>query len=169
MIGEISDLTMRVMLLGVGATMMMDVWAWLLRRLGVPSLDLALLGRWVGHLAEGRWRHESIARAAPVRGERWLGWTAHYAIGIVLAAIAIARFGVAWVHAPSLSAALAFGLVTVVAPWFVLQPALGLGIASSRTQRPLFNALKSVVTHLVFGSGLYLAARVTASVLPAAS
>jgi hypothetical protein len=50
----------------------------------------------------------------------------------------------------------------VLAPLLVLQPALGLGVASSRTAAPLFNATKSVVTHLVYGVGLYLAARATA-------
>jgi hypothetical protein len=57
------------------------------------------------------------------------------------------------------------GVVTVVAPLFVLQPALGAGIASSKTPRPLFNSLKSLVTHVVFGIGLFLAARLTAAAL----
>jgi hypothetical protein len=53
--------------------------------------------------------------------------------------------------------------VTVVAPLFILQPALGAGIASSKTPRPVFNSLKSLATHVVFGFGLFLAARATAS------
>jgi hypothetical protein len=53
-----------------------------------------------------------------------------------------------------------------VAPLFVLQPALGAGIASSRTPTPVFNSVKSLVTHTVFGLGLFLAARATASLLP---
>ena len=36
------ELVLRAVLIGIGATMVMDVWALLLRRLGVPSLDLAL-------------------------------------------------------------------------------------------------------------------------------
>lgn len=46
--------------IGVGATAVMDLWAAALRRIGVPSLDFALLGRWVGHLPDGRWMHDSI-------------------------------------------------------------------------------------------------------------
>ena len=64
-----TEFALRTILIGVGATMAMDVWALLLRQLGIPSLNFALLGRWIGHLPRGRWMHESIARAAPVRGE----------------------------------------------------------------------------------------------------
>lgn len=128
---------------------------------------MALLGRWVGHLGRGVWRHHSIAASAPIRHEAHLGWAAHYAIGIALAALLLGTSGVAWARAPSVGPALAVGLVTVVAPLFILQPGMGAGIASSRTARPVFNAVKSVVTHTVFGLGLYLAALVTSVLLPA--
>jgi hypothetical protein len=157
----------RIVLIGGGATLVMDLWAALLRRFGVPSLNFAFLGRWIGHLPEGRFVHPSIARAAPVRGERLLGWGAHYAIGISFAGLLVATFGLAWARSPSLAPALVIGIATVAAPLLVLQPALGAGIASSRTPRPLFNCAKSVATHTVFGLGLYLAAVGTASLVTA--
>jgi len=152
----------RTILIGTGATLVMDAWAALLRRAGVPSLNLAMLGRWVGHLPSGRLIHQSIARAAPIKGERALGWATHYAIGISFAGLLIAVFGVRWAHAPTLPPALLIGIVTVAAPLLILQPALGAGIASLRTASPLFNSLKSLATHVVFGLGLYLAARAIA-------
>ncbi len=148
----------RIVLIGIGATLTMDVWAWILRRAGVPSLNFAFLGRWIGHLREGRFVHANIAKSAPVRGERILGWSAHYAIGISFAALLVSTFGLEWARTPSLLPALAIGIVTVVAPLFVLQPALGAGIASSKTPTPVFNCVKSVVTHIVYGFGLYIAA-----------
>jgi hypothetical protein len=156
-----SEMVLRTLVIGTGATMVMDGWAALLRRFGVPSLDFALLGRWIGHLGDGVWFHERIAAAAPIAHERAIGWLAHYTIGVSFAAVLVATFGLGWARTPTLLPALAVGLLTVVAPLFVLQPALGLGIASSRTAAPVFNALKSVVTHLVYGLGLYLAARAT--------
>jgi hypothetical protein len=161
------EIVLRTLLLGVGATMMMDVWAAVLRSVGIPSLNFALLGRWIGHLPQGHFIHERIASSPPVRGERLLGWGAHYAIGISFAALSISVFGLEWARAPSLLPALATGIGTVVAPLLILQPALGAGIASSKTPTPLFNCLKSVVTHTVFGFGLYLAARAAAAILPA--
>lgn len=38
-------------LLGVGATVLMDLWAVAQKRLfNVPSLDYAMVGRWIGHM-----------------------------------------------------------------------------------------------------------------------
>lgn len=150
------DMVVRTGLLGAGATATMDVWAAVLRRFGVPSLNFALLGRWIGHLPEGQFVHASIAKAPPVRGERVLGWMAHYGIGISFAIVLVAAFGREWTRSPTLGPAVLIGLATVIAPLFVLQPALGLGIASSKTPRPVFNATKSIVTHVVYGAGLYL-------------
>jgi len=42
----------------------------------------------------------------------------------------------------------------------ILQPALGFGIAASRTPRPWLAGLFSVLTHLAYGVGLYITARV---------
>jgi len=153
---------LRSIVIGAGATLVMDAWAALLRRFGIPSLDFALLGRWVGHLPRGRFLHQRIASAEPVAGERTLGWATHYAIGISIAGLLLATFGLEWAHAPTLLPALLMGIVTVAAPLLVLQPALGAGIASMKTATPLRNSLKSLATHVVFGFGLYLAARVTA-------
>ncbi len=160
------ELALRTAALGVGATMVMDLWALLLRQFGVRSLDFALLGRWLGHLPEGRFVHESIAKAAPVKGELLLGWSAHYTIGISFAALLLATFGLEWARSPSLLPALFIGVVTVVAPLLVLQPALGAGIFSSKTPTPVFNSVKSLVTHGVYGVGLYLSALATSSLLP---
>jgi Protein of unknown function (DUF2938) len=160
------EFVVRSILMGAGATIVMDVWAAVLRGLGVPSLNFAFLGRWIGHLPRGRWLHKSIAKTAPIRGELLIGWCAHYSIGITFAALLLAVFGLQWGRSPTLLPALLIGIVTVVAPLFVLQPALGAGIASSKTPAPVFNSFKSLVTHTLFGVGLFLAAHATASLLP---
>ena len=145
--------------IGVGATLIMDLWALVLRRgFGIASLDLALLGRWIGHLARGQSRHERIAAAAPVAHERLIGWTAHYTIGVTFAAVLLAIWGVEWLHAPTLTPPLIVSTLTLAAPFLVMQPAMGAGIASSQTPHPNFARLRSVATHTVYGVGLYLAA-----------
>lgn len=163
------EFVVRAAMVGVGATLVMDLWALLLKQLGIPSLNFAFLGRFIGHLPEGRLVHESIARSAPVKGELLLGWFAHYSIGVAFAALLLATFGLEWARSPSLLPALFIGVVTVAAPLLVLQPALGAGIASSKTPAPLFNSLKSLVTHTVYGFGLYLSAVATASLWPGVS
>jgi hypothetical protein len=160
---QIIEFVLLSLVIGAGATLAMDAWAAVLRRFGVPSLSFAFLGRWIGHLPQGRWLHDSIAKAAPIKGELWIGWCAHYAIGVSFAGLLLVVFGLKWAHSPTLGPALFIGLATVVAPLFVLQPALGAGIASSKTPRPVFNSVKSVVTHAVFGVGLYLTGSAVAS------
>ncbi|HET9597568.1 MAG TPA: DUF2938 domain-containing protein [Anaeromyxobacteraceae bacterium] len=162
-----TEFVARSILIGIGATLTMDLWAAVLRRFGVPSLEFALLGRWIGHIPRGRLIHTSIARTPAVRGESLIGWSAHYAIGMTFGALLVATSGLEWARAPTLLPALFIGVVTVLAPLLVLQPALGAGIASSRTVRPVFNSVKSLVTHTVFAFGLFLTARVVASLLPA--
>ncbi len=153
-----------IAIVGAGATVVLDLWLAGLRRLGVRSLDMALIGRWVGHLARGQFAHAAIVKAVPVTAERALGWVTHYAIGIVFAGLLLVVLGSEWARTPSLLPAIAVGVGTVLAPLLVMQPAMGAGFASSRTPTPLRNCLRSVLNHGVFGVGLYAAAAVLARV-----
>ena len=153
------DYLLSALIVGVGATVAMDVWGIARRRLlGIPGADYALVGRWLGWMPRGRFRHESIAAAAPVRHERLIGWTAHYLIGILFAGVLLIVFGITWVDAPTIIPALLVGLGTVAAPFLLMQPGMGAGIAASRTPRPTAARLQSLITHAVFGAGLYGAA-----------
>ncbi|RYF17502.1 MAG: DUF2938 domain-containing protein [Comamonadaceae bacterium] len=152
----------RVVAIGVLATACMDAWVLLLNRLGVPSLNFAMVGRWIGHWRQGIFLHGSIAKAPPVRHEAALGWTFHYATGIAFAALLVVVTGVEWTGRPTPGPAIVLGVVTVVAPWLVMQPAMGAGIASSRTPSPGKNRARSLANHFVFGLGLYLAALLVA-------
>lgn len=148
----------RVVLIGIGATAVMDVWLMVLNRLGVPTLNFAFLGRWVVHLARGRITHQAIAKALPIPTEVPLGWVTHYAVGIGFAGLLAGIEGLDWVHQPTLLPAVAVGIGTAVIPLFVMQPAMGAGFAGSRTPSPLKNCLRSIANHTVFGAGLFLAA-----------
>mgnify|MGYP000876466207 FL=1 len=150
--------TLTVVLIGGGATLFMDIWLMFLKRLGVQTLNFAYIGRWVGHLCRGRVAHAAIGKAAPVRHELLLGWLTHYAVGLVFAAALGGMAGTGWVAVPALLPAVALGVGTVVFPLFVMQPAMGLGVAASRTPAPLKNCLRSVVNHAVFGLGLFVSA-----------
>lgn len=157
---ELSD-PARVTLIGLGATALMDAWLLTLSRLGVPFAGFGLVGRWVGHMASGRFRHAAIARAEPVRGERALGWITHYLVGIGFAAVLVALLGTPWLHRPTVGPALVFGVLTVAAPLCLMQPAMGAGFASAKTATPGLNRLRSLLNHTVFGLGLYAAATMT--------
>jgi hypothetical protein len=150
----------RVAALGIGATAVMDAWAAALARMGIPAMNFAMVGRWAGHGLRGRWMHAAIGKAAPIPGELAMGWLVHYLVGIAFAGLLIAIAGMRWMASPSLWPALAVGIATVAAPWLLMQPAMGGGVAFSRTPSPWTNRLRSLANHAVFGLGLYAAARV---------
>lgn len=155
-------MAMQVLWLGIGATVVMDLWSWLLRCMGIATLDYAMLGRWCGHWFKGVWFHRSIKASAVVRGERACGWALHYLTGIVFAAAFVAAVGPQWLGQPSLASASVFGVSTVLLPWLLLQPALGAGIAAAKTPRPWASRAASLATHAVFGLGLFLCAKAMA-------
>lgn len=155
----------RVFLVGVGATLVLDAWLGLLKRLGVKTLSFGLIGRWIGHAMQGKFTQPAIAKAPPIRGELALGWFTHYAVGIVFAALLFRSMGSAWSRNPSLVPAVIVGMLTVVAPLLVMQPAMGAGFAASKTPTPLKNCIRSTVNHAVFGIGLYLSAVMVEAVL----
>lgn len=145
--------------IGIGATALMDLWTVVRRRLfAIPLLEYGLVGRWLGHMARGRFRHDPIAAAAPIPFERGIGWLFHYLTGMIFAALLLALCGPDWAHNPTAGPALAIGIVTVAAPLFIMQPAMGAGIAASRTPNPAMARIHSILTHTVFGLGLYAAA-----------
>ena len=158
------EVLVRMILVGLAATAILDLWLLLLGRLGVPTLGMALVGRWAGHLLRGKVVHAAIRQSPPIRGEQVLGWAVHYAIGAAFAALLTALAGAAWLQRPTIAPALAVGIATVAAPLLVLQPAMGAGIASSRTPAPVRNSLRSALNHGVFGLGLYLAALAVSAV-----
>lgn len=161
---SMTETVVRTILVGAGATAVMDAWLMLLKRLGVPTLNFAFIGRWVGNGPDFRWAREGIAKAPPVRGELWLGWLVHYATGVLFAGLLVAVCGSGWIGDPTLMPAVLIGVATVAVPLLVMQPAMGAGIASSRTAAPLRNCIRSLAGHTVFGLGLYLAALAVANV-----
>jgi len=74
---------------------------------------------------------------------------------VTFAFVLIAVWGRAWLDAPTLLPALVIGLGTIVAPWFVMQPAMGAGIAGSRSPNPRATRLRNLGTHAMYGLGLY--------------
>ena len=145
--------------IGIGATLLMDLWNLLLKRMfDIASLNYCLLGRWVRHMAEGTIRHASISAAQQKPFECAVGWISHYTIGVAFALAFVALASGAWLARPTVLPALLYGIGTVVFPFFIMQPSLGLGIAASRTPKPARARLKSLVTHTVFGVGLYVSA-----------
>ena len=144
------------LLIGIGATALMDVWAILLNKgFSIPLPNWGLVGRWFCHLPSGKVFHDDITRAEPYSNELTVGWIAHYLVGILYAGVLVWCGGAAWLAAPTFLPAWIVGIVTIGAGWFLLQPGMGAGWAASK--KPNANQIRMLnfLTHTVFAAGLY--------------
>jgi hypothetical protein len=154
-----AELLVIATVVGLGATLFMDLWAVFLKRaFKVSSANYCLVGRWLRHMEGGVFKHPSIAAATKKPVECAVGWIAHYAIGALFALALVALATPQWLRSPTLMPALVFGVVTVCIPFFVMHPSFGLGLASSKAPNPAQARLRSLMSHAVFGVGLYVSA-----------
>jgi hypothetical protein len=155
-----------VLVTGIVATLATDLWLWLLGTItGLPPASWRLVGRWVGWMPRGVFVHRPITATAPVYGERAIGWGFHYAVGIVYAALYLAVARLRLGSGPTLISAVVFAVALLVVPWFLMQPALGLGFMAARAPRPGATRAISISSHVVFGIGLYLGALAASAVV----
>ena len=153
-----TTIILKTLAIGIGATLAIDIWTSLLKLFKIKSLDYRFVGRWIGNFPKGKLFHNKIQNTPPVHNELIIGWTAHYLIGITFAFILVAFYGSSWLEEPTIIPTIIIGLVTSIAPFFIMQPAFGFGIASSKLPHPNLLRLKSLGTHLIYGIGLYATA-----------
>lgn len=150
------DIIWRGIVMGIGATVLMDIWAIVLHRFFKQNAaNWAPVGRWFYHLKNGTVFHDAIGNAAPYEHELALGWIGHYVTGIVYGLALAIIMGPAWLAAPTFIPAWILGIVTVGAGWFLLQPGLGIGWAASKTPNPSKVRAMNLIAHTVFAIGLY--------------
>ena len=150
------ELLLKGVAIGIGATVLMDVWAivlWKVFRQGRPNW--APVGRWFWHLKNGTVFHDDISKAEPYSGELALGWIGHYAVGILYGVILALVMGAGWFAAPTFLPAWILGIVTVGAGWFLLQPGLGIGVAASKLPNANTVRALNLIAHTIFALGLY--------------
>lgn len=59
----------KTILIGIGATFTMDIYAFILKLLGIKGLGYKFLGRWVGHIFNGKFNHNKIFDSVPIKYE----------------------------------------------------------------------------------------------------
>lgn len=143
--------------IGLGATLAFDLWGLFLKHaFRIAPANICLVGRWFLYMAHGTFSHANIVSTPPKRAECAVGWLAHYLIGVSLAGLFVLIAGSDWLLQPRLIPAVLFGVVTVLAPFLIMQPAFGFGFAASQTAKPAQARLRSLMNHGAFGVGLYL-------------
>ena len=148
---------MQILFMGIFATVCIDLWALVLKHgLKQQTTDWGIAGRWFAWIPRGKFFHQPIGKTEPVKHERIIGWTVHYTIGVIYAAMYMIIVNNFMHTEPTLLSAVVFGVVTVVAPWFIMQPGFGMGIMASKVPDPGTKRLMSLSVHAIFGIGLYV-------------
>lgn len=146
----------KVLILGVFATAIIDVWATFSNRvLKFPRTNWAMVGRWLGHIQYGKLTHNPISSSSSIKYENTVGWIFHYLIGVFYAFFYIAFVVLVLDKEPTLLSGWIFGLITILSPWFILQPSLGFGICGSQAPQPNMVRLQHFAIHSIFGIALY--------------
>ena len=141
---------------GCLATLVMDLWAIIQKKMwAIVPLNYCLVGRWLLHIKHGQFAHNNITQSKQQPLECQMGWFSHYMIGVGFAGLYLALATLIPLGT-SFIAVVGFGLLTVVAPFFIMQPCFGFGVLASRTPNPWLARFRSCVAHLSFGVGLYL-------------
>ncbi len=147
------------LVVGIGSTLALDLWVWLLERLaGLEKTNWGAVGRWLTGLPRGQWA--LVPADQPFgKGEQLLGWTFHYLVGLAYAAMLPLFWGSAYLTAPTLLPALVVGVVvSSLAGLMILMPGLGGGFFASKTPKPGVVIVYVVVAHIVFALAQYLLA-----------
>jgi hypothetical protein len=162
-----ANIFLKAALVGVGGTIVLDLYALMMSRvLGVRATNWSMVGRWFGNMAHRQFVEVAMSEAAPVKGELAIGWIAHYAIGIGYGLLLLGLWGKVWLERPTLLPPMILAWVLLVAPFLMMMPGMGMGIAGSRTPKPNVTRLKSVMGHSVFGFGMYATGRLLAPYWP---
>jgi hypothetical protein len=165
--GSTADTFLKATLVGFGGTIVLDLYALIMSRvLGVPVTNWAMVGRWFGNMAHGQFVQVAMSEARPAEGELAIGWIVHYAIGIGYGLLLLSFWGKFWLERPTLLPPMILAWVLLVAPYLIMMPGMGMGIAGSRTSKPNLTRLKRVIGHSVFGLGMYATARLLAAYWP---
>ena len=148
------------LIVGILATITMDVVAVIAVRLGIAGRGPRrtgpdLIGRWIGYLLRGKFRHANILETPPLRGELVLGLAAHYAIGIVLTLVYL-RLLIVVQATPTALSAILYGTATTVFPWFLMFPSQGMGWLGRDAPADAHLARVSLFNHIIFGLGIAL-------------
>ena len=144
-------------ILGVIATFIMDVITWIKYYLfKTSSFDYALLGRWFLSLNNLQFFYNNITQATSQKYERATGWLLHYVIGVILCFIYI-QINSTTTHLDSFISSIVFGFATTFIPLTIMQPILGFVFFANKTPAQWKNIKNSVIAHLNFGVGLFIA------------
>src|SRR5574337_713987 len=155
------DLTIiaKGVIVGVIATLILDAFSAIGVRFGF--VRLMPIGRWALYLFKGTFHHKDITKTLAIQGEGVMSLGVHYLIGVTLATLYL--LGLRWLSLGIGSFVLAtgYGLATSVFSLLIMFPSMGYGLFGVGESSDMFLLRQSLVNHLVYGAGIWLALKIT--------
>jgi hypothetical protein len=146
--------------MGIAATLTMDLSNVIWTQLGIRGVDPLLFGKWVDAVLHGRLASDDLMGAPRSTLSPVVGLVIHYLIGIALATAFV--FLLRRIQRPVVHPVLAgvtFGVATTVFAWLFMFPSMGFGVFGARPPAGYSLFTSSLVRHASYGFGLGLAAR----------
>ena len=147
-----------IILAGIGACIILDLWQICLYRLAnIPATNWGVIGRWlIIALTTGNLINDRLDDTPMIKHELVAGWTLHYAVSIGYAVIfAMLMYGTPYLDATWLDGVY-FGAASVIVPWFMFLPCLGKGILARKTPKPFMVSGLALIGHIIFGVAMAL-------------
>ena len=143
------------LLIGIGSCAVFDLWQRLIQVFTtIPPTNWSLVGRWfIGLISEGRLFAYQLAEHPKKKYETVAGWFVHYAVAVVYAGVFGFLIHLDFLNSTPLDG-LAFGIASVVVPWFFFMPAMGNGVLSNKTPNPILLCALALMMHSIFGLSL---------------
>ena len=147
-----------IVLAGIFACFLMDIWQQLLRLVtGIPISNWSVVGRWFFiTLKTGKIYNPMILDVPKVKRETMIGWLVHYSVAIGYALVFWLLMEDYGIFSATLLDGFLFGAASVVVPWFFFMPCLGNGILASKSSNPIQNSLLALASHSIFGMSIAL-------------
>jgi uncharacterized membrane protein YeaQ/YmgE (transglycosylase-associated protein family) len=149
------DLIVTGVVAGAFGTLVMDSLNHVFARTGMLSkIDMGMIGRMSAGWARGRFRYRHPGELEQVANERLYGYITHYTIGVGFAVTYLLGWDLLVGGPASPLWALAYGVATTVASYFLVFPAMGLGVVGRRSPEGIRSPLSSLANHLFYGVGM---------------
>lgn len=151
-------IVIETILMGIFATYFMDlIGSFLVRRKFIHSfIEPEAVGRWFLYMFRGKIIHKDINKTPALNNEKLWSTTSHYLIGIILAGIYLFLELKVPAIRDQIWMPLIFGIATVILPWFLLIPSIGLGLMASKSPNKLSIIKTNLINHTNFGLGLLI-------------
>ena len=143
------------LLIGIGSCAVFDLWQRLFQVFTtIPPPNWSLVGRWfIGLISKGRLFASQLAEQPKEKYETFAGWFVHYAVAVVYAGVFGFLIDLGFLHSTPVDG-LAFGIASVVVPWFFFMPAMGNGVLANKTLNPILSCALALMMHSIFGLSL---------------